>query len=632
METTTIMCINDNGDGGIGLRRRRRGGGIGDDDDHDGAIAATAAATTTATSPTTATGGDDDDRNGTTARPPSFLRRGEPLPRRDRPKQSSTHSSIGSSIGSSPDVAPLSMRAMTRPSWWAYCPDYCDGDGGGGGGGGGGSGSGGNNARRGPWGVGGTPPSSSSSSSSSSSGDDDDDDDAAGDSNGIVPNCDEGCPPRPTPAPTGMPGALSSSSSSTSSSSSSLHRGGVVAIEHILVEYAAACRVYGTHHRVNPGVLAAIRFSLPTLRVSGGFFDADMLALAEVLLRHVNGPLRHVRRLDFTVAGREGREWGGHGRFGGGGSGKKGIRSHGAYALSRVLAVSENVEEVRLAGNRIGPYGSSAIFEAASRNPRLRTLSLRGCRIGERGALAFVDRILVDGRGGGRSGLAEVDLSACRMGYRGCLAIEEGLKRGRDMGGPCGGSSSSSSSGGVMIVVDMEGNMIFQEVMNCVTHGLGIILGTVGQYLLNRQVSGQPFHYTASCAVYSASVISLYASSTLYHSFFALRRTKFVFQVFDRCAIYLLIAGSYTPFLVIGLHHKPYLSARLLLFIWGCALSGILVEAFFRTWEYKGTFSLAMYLGMGWTCISCLPDLLEVLPMGAVGLLVAGGVAYTGGV
>ena len=242
-----------------------------------------------------------------------------------------------------------------------------------------------------------------------------------------------------------MPGALSSPS--LTSSSSSFHRGGVVAIEHILVEYAAACRVYGTHHRVNPGVLAAIRFSLPTLRVSGNFFDADMLALAEVLLRHVNGPLRHVRRLDFTVAGREGREWGGHGRFGGGGSGKKGIRSHGAYALSRVLAVSENVEEVRLAGNRIGPYGSSAIFEAASRNPGLRTLSLRGCRIGERGALAFVDRILVDGRGG-RSGLTEVDLSACRMGYRGCLAIEEGLKRGRREEGwpPCGSSSSSSSS------------------------------------------------------------------------------------------------------------------------------------------------------------------------------------------
>jgi hemolysin III len=427
-----------------------------------------------------------------------------------------------------------------------------------------------------------------------------------------------------------MPGALSSSSST--SSSSSFHRGGVVAIERILVEYAAACRVYGTHHRVNPGVLAAIRFSLPTLRVSGNFFDADMLALAEVLLRHANGPLRHVRRLDFTVAGREGGEWGGHGRFGGGGSGKKGIRSHGAYALSRVLALSENVEEVRLAGNRIGPYGSSAIFEAASRNPGLRTLSLRGCRIGERGALAFVDRILVGGRGG-RSGLTEVDLSACRMGYRGCLAIEEGLKRGRrEEGWPPCGSSSSSSSGGVMIVVDMEGNMVFQEVMNCVTHGLGIILGTVGQYLLNRQVSGQPFHYTASCAVYSASVITLYASSTLYHSFFALRRTKFVFQVFDRCAIYLLIAGSYTPFLVIGLHRKPYLSARLLLFIWGCALSGIVVEGFFRTWEYKAKFSLAMYLGMGWTCISCLPDLLEVLPMSAVGLLVAGGVAYTGGV
>jgi hemolysin III len=168
--------------------------------------------------------------------------------------------------------------------------------------------------------------------------------------------------------------------------------------------------------------------------------------------------------------------------------------------------------------------------------------------------------------------------------------------------------------------------------MNCVTHGLGIVLGTVGQYLLNKQVIGQPLHYTLSCAVYSASVITLYTSSTLYHSFFALRRTKFIFKVFDSCAIYLLIAGSYTPFLMIGLHHKPSLSARLLLFIWGCAISGILVAAFFPTWKHKSKFSLAMYLGMGWTCMVCVPDLLEVLPMNAVSLLVAGGVSYTGGV
>lgn len=201
------------------------------------------------------------------------------------------------------------------------------------------------------------------------------------------------------------------------------------------------------------------------------------------------------------------------------------------------------------------------------------------------------------------------------------------------------------------VKVDLEGNMVFQEVstfgislcvclfccdltfflfhfqvMNCVTHGLGILLATVGTYLLHHQISGCPSHYILSCAIYSASLIVLYTSSTLYHSFFALKKTKFIFKVFDRCAIYLLIAGSYTPFLMIALHHEPKWSLHLLLFIWLCAISGVLVEALVMEWKHKSKFSLAMYLGMGWSCLVCLPDLVEVLHQNALALLVAGGV------
>ena len=157
-----------------------------------------------------------------------------------------------------------------------------------------------------------------------------------------------------------------------------------VGIETILHEYATACQIYGCHQRINPGALTTFRFRLPSLRVSGSFFDADMLALAEVLLHHANGALSYVRRLDLSVAAREGRHLG-----------RKGIRSHGAYALSRVLQVSEHIEEVFLPGNRIGPYGASAIFHAARSNRALKTLLMRGCRIGERGAFAFVSQILM---------------------------------------------------------------------------------------------------------------------------------------------------------------------------------------------------------------------------------------------
>jgi hemolysin III len=414
--------------------------------------------------------------------------------------------------------------------------------------------------------------------------------------------------------------------------------------------------------------------------------------LVELLLHHCNGALKHVKRLDFTIASRSsssssnyattttnGNNDGGVPSTNGGG-GKRGIRSHGAYALSRVLLISNYIEEVYLVGNRIGPYGASAIFDAIASNNNnnsmnnnsssgtggggsaVKTLLLRGCRIGERGALAFVNRILVNELEYNK--LRIVDLSACRMGFRGTYAIEARLRELSERTSKhvirsystlstlhdefnamvVGGSSSSldnndtstttngTNKAKVMMIVDLEGNLVYQEVMNCVTHGLGIILGTVGQLLLNKQIVGQPWYYIVSCAIYSTSVITLYMSSTLYHSFFALRRVKFIFGVFDKCAIYLLIAGSYTPFLMIGLHHKQSISMKLLLFIWGCAISGIYVEMFYHSWKYKSNFSLAMYLGMGWCCLTCMPDIVEVLPRNALVLLVAGGVSYTGGV
>jgi len=336
-----------------------------------------------------------------------------------------------------------------------------------------------------------------------------------------------------------------------------------------------------------------------------------MLALVEVLLKHCNGALKFIKRLDFSIAAKEGKM---------SGSNKKGIRSHGAYALSKVLTGSKFIEEVYLTNNRIGPYGSSAIFYAAKCNPKLKALLMRGCRIGERGAMVFAKEVL---SGSSVSGLEKVDLSANRIGFTACFEIEKVLKERMVKEG---GTSTS------LPVIDLEGNMVFQEVMNCVTHGLGILLGTVGTRVLMQQVQDLPPHYIISCAIYSASLIVLYTSSTLFHSFFALKRTKFIFQVFDRCAIYLLIAGSYTPFLMIALHHEPMWSLHLLLFIWVCAISGVLVEAMCGGWKHKSKFSLAMYLGMGWSCLACQHDLIEVLPTNALVLIFAGGVAYTGGV
>jgi len=209
-------------------------------------------------------------------------------------------------------------------------------------------------------------------------------------------------------------------------------------LERIISEYLSACDLYGCRNRVNPGVLTALRFSLPALRVSGSFHDADMLALCEILLRYVNGPLRYIRRLDFSVAGKEG---------GKSNNGKRGFRSHGAFALSKVLQISDSIEEVYLQRNRIGPYGASAVFIACSNNPSIKKLVLRRCRVCERGALAFAELVAPSSE----CGLVEVDLSANYIGFKGSIAIEQALKERK------------ASKDLHEMTVDLEGNLVFQE-------------------------------------------------------------------------------------------------------------------------------------------------------------------------
>jgi hypothetical protein len=201
----------------------------------------------------------------------------------------------------------------------------------------------------------------------------------------------------------------------------------------LLQEYMTSTQMYGCRH-VNAGVITALRFSLPTLRVAGSFHDADMLALAEVLFRHCNGALSHIQRLDFSIAGRYGKL---HGR--------KGFGSHGAFTLSRVLCISKHIEEVFVQRNKIGPYGAAAIFAAASKNPYLNSIEMRRCGIGEKGALAFVEHI-------GKSdvsALRYVDMSVNGIGFRGSIMIEEML--------------IEKESKGKTIDVDLEGNLVLQE-------------------------------------------------------------------------------------------------------------------------------------------------------------------------
>ena len=104
-------------------------------------------------------------------------------------------------------------------------------------------------------------------------------------------------------------------------------------------------------------------------------------------------------------------------------------------------------------------------------------------------------------------------------------------------------------------MVKTEGNYVFEEILNAVTHGFGFICSLVAAVLLLTEAAQKSDYHFWPCLIYSISISFLFLSSTLFHSFFMLPAAARVLQVLDHVAIYLLIAGSYSPYLLIGLHN-----------------------------------------------------------------------------
>lgn len=165
-----------------------------------------------------------------------------------------------------------------------------------------------------------------------------------------------------------------------------------------------------------------------------------------------------------------------------------------------------------------------------------------------------------------------------------------------------------------------------EETLNAISHALGLLLSCLALYLLLKNSHGNLIRII-SFTVFASSAILLFLASTIYHSL-SHQSTKKLFKLLDHCAIYLLIAGTYTPLLAITLAGP--LGYTLLAFIWLFALSGIIFKIKFGN-KYKKT-SLATYIGMGFISFGILGELYEALPPQAVGLLALGGLTYCLGV
>ncbi|MBX3299453.1 MAG: hemolysin III family protein [Acidobacteria bacterium] len=165
------------------------------------------------------------------------------------------------------------------------------------------------------------------------------------------------------------------------------------------------------------------------------------------------------------------------------------------------------------------------------------------------------------------------------------------------------------------------------EVANTLTHGFGLLLSLVGLAVLTAfSIIRGETAFTIGSIVYGTSLVILYAASTMYHGTSSATRKHFL-QLVDHCCIYLLIAGSYTPFLVIVL--RDNFSMALLASVWAIAGFGIFLKVCFRS-RFNAA-GIVTYVVMGWLGLIAITPLYNALGAIATGLVVAGGISYTAG-
>lgn len=166
------------------------------------------------------------------------------------------------------------------------------------------------------------------------------------------------------------------------------------------------------------------------------------------------------------------------------------------------------------------------------------------------------------------------------------------------------------------------------ELANSLTHGAGLALAIAGCAILVviAALHASAWHIIA-CSIYGATLVCLYAASTLYHAVRS-RRWKRIFRIIDHSSIYLLIAGTYTPFTLVNL--RGAWGWSLFGLVWGLTMAGILFKVWFV--DHFPIASTIVYLLMGWLAVVAIKPLFAAVPLAGLLWILAGGLLYTAGV
>ena len=164
-----------------------------------------------------------------------------------------------------------------------------------------------------------------------------------------------------------------------------------------------------------------------------------------------------------------------------------------------------------------------------------------------------------------------------------------------------------------------------EEIFNSITHAIGALVSIAGLVLLIvfSSIYGNSSH-VISCTIFGFTLVLLYTASALYHSF-RKPNLKHIFKILDHSCIYILIAGTYTPFLLLTI--KGVVGWSMFAFVWSLTVIGVLFKVFFV--HRFNIVSTIAYILMGWIIIFAIKPLFQALPVGGLVLLICGGLAYT---
>jgi len=195
------------------------------------------------------------------------------------------------------------------------------------------------------------------------------------------------------------------------------------------------------------------------------------------------------------------------------------------------------------------------------------------------------------------------------------------------------GAKSNSLNAAVPYHEGMQSNQespeysVGEEIVHALTHGVGVVLSIAGlSWMLYLSVAAEDPWRIAASAIYGSTLILLFLASTVYHSLYASRHRD-IFKLLDHCAIYLLIAGTYTPFLLVAMRTDT--GWWLFGTIWALATAGIVKKLWLRNRFPK--VALASYLAMGWLVVVAAPQMADAIGPNGMAWLIAGGLSYSVG-